>query len=122
MALFSNNKGKTPLLGVNNNGVSLITEGTIIKGKIKAQSEIHIQGVFEGDIDSQSTIVIDSSGKSKGNMKANRMVINGLFEGESKCTNIEILSEGKYRGDIYADDLVIEKGGSFHGTSHPKEN
>ncbi len=123
MAIFKgNNKTKVSLLGVNDTGVSIITRGTVIKGKITAQSEIHIEGNFEGQIQSESVIVINNGGTGKGNIKANKMIINGLFEGESKCDCIEIHSQGKYRGDIFTDDLLIERGGSFIGSSHTKND
>lgn len=115
-------KSKQQLISVNNAGMSFIANGTIIKGNINAQSEIFIEGQFEGEILSQSTVVIGENGKGKGTIQANRMVVNGVFEGESECEIIEIMASGRHNGEIIVNELVIERGGSFVGNSRKKTN
>lgn len=113
-------KSKQQLISVNNAGMSFIANGTIIKGNINAQSEIFIEGQFEGEIFSQSTVVIGENGRGKGTIQANRMVVNGIFEGESECEIIEIMASGTHKGEIIVNELVVERGGSFVGNSRKK--
>ncbi len=120
MIFGGDKKPKQQLISVNNAGMSFVANGTSIKGNISAQSEIFIEGHFEGEISSQSTVVIGENGRGQGTIKANRMVINGTFEGESECEIIEIMTSGKHKGEIIADELVIERGGSFVGNSSKK--
>ena len=113
-------KSKQQLISVNNAGMSFIANGTIIKGNINAQSEIFIEGQFEGEIFSQSTVVIGENGRGKGTIQANRMVVNGIFEGESECEIIEIMASGTHKGEIIVNELVVERGGSFVGNNRKK--
>lgn len=122
MAIFGGEKKvKNALVSTSNAGMSLIAAGTIIKGNIQAQSEIFIEGNFEGEIVSQSTVVIGEGGKGEGNIKANKMVVSGNFDGETESDIIEIMTSGHYRGNITTNEIVIERGGTFVGNSRNKD-
>ncbi len=78
---------------------------------------LHLDGEIIGEVTSSSVIVIGKSGVLKGQVKANKIVINGIFEGEMNVDSLEILSGGILNGNIIVKQLSIENGGKFNGSS-----
>ena len=71
------------------NSTLMIGEGVTIKGNIKAENEVNIQGVVEGDIECIK-INVHHSGKILGNVKAKTMSVEGYIEGEVNAKEIII--------------------------------
>lgn len=80
---------------------------------------MQVDGYLEGKITSEKTIVISASGRIKGEVTADKLIINGLFDGECYANTVEVLPQGKAHGTIHSDDLSIERGGSFIGKTLP---
>lgn len=78
---------------------------------------LHLDGEITGVVHSSNVIVIGKSGVLKGQVKANKIVINGFFEGEMSVDSLEILSGGILNGNIVVKQLSIENGGKFNGSS-----
>ncbi|WP_084193202.1 bactofilin family protein [Vibrio aerogenes] len=97
---------------------TVIAKGCTLNGQIKLESDIHVDGTVEGQIDVVKTLVISETGFIKGEVHADRVIINGEFEGTCYADNIEILSCGRVSGTIYSDNLSIERGGKFNGVTH----
>lgn len=55
----------------------------------------------------------------KGDINADKVIINGLFEGKIVANSIEVLTSGKALGLMQTDNLCIERGGSFVGETLP---
>ncbi|GGW65181.1 bactofilin family protein [Alishewanella tabrizica] len=79
---------------------------------------MQIDGEYDGDIDCRSTVIISSSGKVTGEIRADKIMINGQFEGNIFANTVEILAQGKAQGVLHTDNLCIERGGSFLGETH----
>jgi cytoskeletal protein CcmA (bactofilin family) len=80
---------------------------------------MQVDGYVEGKIISDNTLVISVSGRVKGEVTADKVIINGLFDGNCYANSVEILPQGKAHGVIHCDDLSIERGGSFLGKTLP---
>lgn len=65
------------------------------------------------------SLIISASGRIKGEITADKVIINGLFDGDCYANSVEILPQGKAHGVIHCDDLSIERGGSFLGKTMP---
>ncbi len=83
------------------NSTLMIGEGVTIKGNIKAENEVNIQGVVEGDIECIK-INVHHSGKILGNVKAKTMSVEGYVEGEVNAK--EILGIKSSGNIIYFND------------------
>lgn len=94
---------------------TIIAEGTCIIGGINTKGSVHIDGKFEGVILEADMITIGISGEVIGDIKANNLVVNGLFDGKIDCNEVHILSKGKVIGDMRYNELVIEPNGKFEG-------
>ncbi|KKO44425.1 hypothetical protein WG68_15335 [Arsukibacterium ikkense] len=80
---------------------------------------MQVDGYVEGVITSEKTLIISAAGRVKAQVTADKVIINGLFDGELFANTVEILPHGKAHGIIHSDDLCIERGGSFIGETQP---
>jgi cytoskeletal protein CcmA (bactofilin family) len=65
--------------------------------------------------------VISNSGQVKGEIFADKIIVNGQLEGSCYASAIQILENGQVQGASYSDDLSIDKGGLFLGEMFPME-
>ncbi|MGL4380999.1 MAG: bactofilin family protein [Vibrio sp.] len=97
---------------------TLIAKGSHISGELKIESSIQIDGLVEGKLQVDKTLVISESGVVYGEIFADHLIINGQFEGTGHAAKIEILNKGRVNGTLFSDDLSIEQGGRFTGNTH----
>ena len=103
------------------NSTLMIGEGVTIKGNIKAENEVNIQGVVEGDIECIK-INVHQSGKIIGNVKAKTMSVEGYIEGEVNAKEIlGVKSSGNINGKIYYGSIKIDDGGKIEGEINYKD-
>ena len=103
------------------NSILMIGEGVTIKGNIKAENEVNIQGVVEGDIECIK-INVHQSGKIIGNVKAKTMSVEGYIEGEVNAKEIlGVKSSGNINGKIYYGSIKIDDGGKIEGEINYKD-
>ncbi len=78
---------------------------------------LYVDGLFEGVIDSKKEITIGKNGHVKGDVIAQRLVVQGHLEGTINVEHVEIKAGGKVTGTIEATELIIESKGIFEGNS-----
>ncbi len=78
---------------------------------------MHIDGAFEGQMRSQSEVVIGQNGKVEGEIQAHKVIISGEINGTVKADTVDILPGGKLFGEVEALNLIIEPKGIFEGNS-----
>lgn len=113
MAIFNKNDDGT----VPASETTIIAAGASIKGEFSFDSMLHVDGSIEGNISSKSIIIIGRRGSVKGELKSEKLVINGSFEGNADCTNVEILAGGVFTGNVVSKELMIEGKAKFEGNS-----
>jgi len=97
---------------------TLIGEGTSFEGKIKSEAGIRVEGRMEGDIDCEGDVTIGENGVARSNIKARAVVIAGQVVGNvSASAKLTIKATGQLHGNLSAQELSIESGGIFQGTS-----
>ncbi|ANE34403.1 putative protein (bactofilin domain) [Campylobacter hyointestinalis subsp. lawsonii CCUG 27631] len=101
---------------------TIISNGAYIKGDLNLNSMLHVNGTIEGVLHSDNTIVIGKDGNVTGNMYAQKIVINGCFEGNIDAEFVELLSGAIVKGDIVSLNLSIENGAKFIGQSILKDH
>ena len=97
------------------NGATVIAQGTCIVGGISTEGTVHIDGKFEGVILEADIISIGQSGEVIGDIKANNLIVSGLFDGKIDCNEMHILAGGKVIGEMKYNELIIEENGKFEG-------
>jgi len=78
---------------------------------------LHVDGRIDGDVKSESNVVIGADGYMKGQIKAATVVVSGRVDGSISADRLEIIAGGCVEGDVHIVDLVIEPGGRFNGSS-----
>ncbi|MCB5225504.1 polymer-forming cytoskeletal protein [Alishewanella sp. 16-MA] len=114
MGFFGNhvaNQGKHTI-------TTVIAEGCVLNGNCRVNSDMQIDGELEGNVECKSTVIISCSGKVVGEITADKVMINGYFDGQITANIVEILPQGKAHGVVFSDNLCIERGGSFFGETH----
>jgi cytoskeletal protein CcmA (bactofilin family) len=102
----------TTVGGVN----TVIGEGTTLKGDIKVEGSIEIDGEYEGTIDATDTLIVGGSGKVDGDATVANAVIGGHMYGNVFASGkIELRRGSQLLGDIKTRGLVIEDGVVFQG-------
>src|SRR5215471_2495110 len=72
-----------------------------IKGEIRSQEELLVDGEVEGSVESQSLITVGTHGKVKANIKAREVIIYGWVQGNvDALEKIAIRDKGSLVGDI----------------------
>lgn len=98
------------------NSSNVISKETFIKGDIKAQGNIRIEGKIEGTLDSKNKIVIGDSAVVTGNVRAEEAEVAGRIEGQIYCAGVLFLKKtAVIDGDIFTQKLVVENGAVFNG-------
>ncbi|WP_200763470.1 bactofilin family protein [Nitrosophilus alvini] len=89
---------------------------------MKIECALYLDGVYEGKIESSSSVVIGKKGKVTGEVYADKIIINGELKGMIDARSVEIMSEGRVFGEIVTDEIVIEPKGLFEGESKIRKN
>lgn len=99
-----------------NKVVSIIGQGTKIKGEITSQGTIRIEGAVEGQVNSGDTIVVQETGQVKADLIGGQVVISGEVHGNVFAhERLEITAQGKVVGDITSPRISIAEGVLFEG-------
>lgn len=97
--------------------INLIAAGTTIKGDIKSEGDIRVDGTLVGSIYSKGKVVIGATGKAEGEIQCQNADVSGTLK--VKITVAELLSlksTAKLVGEIITNKLAIEPGANFSGS------
>lgn len=95
---------------------SIIGADMVVEGNIKATEAIRVEGNVKGDVSSEGTLVISSTGKVIGNIKGNNIMIAGTIEGDLfSGGRTEVASTGRIIGNIRTKSLIVDENAVFQG-------
>lgn len=93
-----------------------IFEGIRVKGDVKGSHNLFLNGEFEGTIDLTALLLVGKTGKLKGKVKAEYVIIEGEVEGKVMAKEkVELRDGGKYKGEILAPAVMISDNSFFDG-------
>jgi len=118
MAIFDKTNAESPT----SSETTIIASGAKIDGVFNCASRLHVDGEVTGEVHSKSIVTIGKGGKIKGSITANRLIVNGLFEGDANCDGVEVLAGGKFLGKVISKELMIEAKAEFEGESKIKRD
>lgn len=106
-----------------NSPSSLIGQGAEFRGKLSFLGTFRIEGVVEGEILSEGTLIVAEGGVVRGTINVGSLVITGGFVDAAvhASGSVELHPPGRLQGEIETPALHIERGGVFQGTSHMPE-
>ncbi len=95
---------------------TIIGEGTTLKGDVKVEGSVQVDGDFDGTIEASDTLVVGETGKVEGDATVANAVIGGKMYGNVFASGkIELQRGSQLLGDIKTRGLVIEDGVVFQG-------
>jgi len=93
-----------------------IAENIIIKGTLKFEHCLRIDGAFEGDMESPGKLIIGPTGTVKANLHLDEVFISGKLIGDVTVKKRLVLrGRAEVRGNITAPLLSIDEGVSIQG-------
>jgi cytoskeletal protein CcmA (bactofilin family) len=96
--------------------VTVIAPGTLFTGMITGEDTVRVSGTVQGDVDCRRMVWVDRSGSVNGSVTARRVIIEGEVNGDIKSAErVEIRSNGRMVGNIYAANITIDQGCIFDG-------
>jgi cytoskeletal protein CcmA (bactofilin family) len=99
-------------------GKDVLSSDVEIKGSIKFQKELLIDGKVEGEINSDGVLTIGENADIRGEIKTKSMTVFGKVQGNiTVAERCELKSKCTLQGDLKAARLVIEEGATFIGKS-----
>lgn len=88
-----------------------------IKGEIRSDEELVVDGEVEGIVESGSLLTIGRNGKVRANIKAKEVVIFGSVKGNIEAVErLAIRDQGSLIGDIKTSTISIDDGAYFKGS------
>jgi cytoskeletal protein CcmA (bactofilin family) len=101
---------------------TLISEGCILDGNIKAPAYARIDGQITGDIMVDEGLIIGEKGSVHGNIVTKEMVVYGAVTGNLQVNSLEIKASGKITGEIRTQTLLVENGAVYNGSLSMTQN
>ncbi len=99
-------------------GKDILSSDVEIKGSIKFQKELLIDGKVEGEIHSDGVLTIGENADIHGEIKTKSITVFGKVQGNiTVAERCELKSRCTLQGDLKAARLVIEEGATFIGKS-----
>lgn len=101
------------------NNLNIIGNGTTIVGNIVSQGDMRVDGTLEGNLTTQSKIVIGTTGRIVGEVKCKDCEVAGSVRGKVKVENLLMLrATATVEGEIKTSKLAIEPNAIFTGTCY----
>lgn len=102
---------------------NLLSSDVEIKGSIKFQNDLTIDGKVEGEIQSPGNLTVGENAEIRGEIKTKSVTVHGKVHGnitvDERC---ELKARAVLQGDLKAARLVIEEGATFVGKSEVTPN
>lgn len=101
------------------NTINRIVEGTRFNGDIACDSNIRIDGLFVGDMETRGRVVIGPHGSVEGAVRCQNCEVEGRLKGRIAVEElISLKASSTVEGEVHYGKLSIEPGAKLIGTLH----
>lgn len=112
MGIFSKSSGQSDSSELN----AFLGVGTEYRGRLHFVGTVRIDGMFEGEISTEGTLVLGNEAYIKGTVDVGDLVSNGKINGDVTVRNRTILQKGaSLNGSLSTPALIMEKGAFLEG-------
>ncbi len=93
-----------------------IAKGTIFKGNIDSGGAFRVEGILEGNLKTDSKVVLGETGKIIGDLTCAEADIEGLVKGKITVKNkLSLKTTSHIEGEIITGELLVEPGANLNG-------
>ena len=95
---------------------TLISAGTILKGDVKSENDLRIDGTIHGNVISSAKIVVGPTGFVEGNINGKQADVTGKVHGNITVKELlQLRDQCNVQGNINAATLQIDPSAIFNG-------
>ena len=100
--------------------LSVIERSVSIRGSLQSDDDIQVDGRVNGDVRC-SRLTINRSGCIVGDINADELVVLGGAKGVIRAACVVLQETARVKGQIFHQELVIERGAWFEGSSRVRD-
>lgn len=90
--------------------------GTTYKGRLDFTGSVRIDGAFEGEVESEGTLVVGREAVICGQVRVGQLVLGGSLCGDVVATTRVLLNKtARFRGTMITPALAVEEGALLEG-------
>lgn len=90
---------------------AFLAKGTNFKGELRFSGLVRIDGIFEGKVFTDGTLVVGDSGVVKGELHVGELLSSGVVDGTVKAIkSVEVTGQGKLLGEVFTPSLNVAEG------------
>lgn len=93
---------------------TVLDRNASFEGKLEG-SNITLRGQFKGNLRASGVLRIVDGSNIEANIKANRVEIDGRFQGEVQADSLRLLEQGRASGTFRAKTLTVKEGATLDG-------
>lgn len=95
---------------------TVIDKDSHFNGNFRSDSDLLIEGNFEGEIDCKGTVIVAEGASISATVRSRNAVVAGSANGDITCDErLTIQATGELRGKAQAATLIVEEGAFFEG-------
>lgn len=95
---------------------AFLGSGTDYQGKLNFQGAVRIDGNFNGEVESEGTLVVGKDARVEGVLKIGQLVLSGKVIGEVTAKEKVVLHKtANLQGNLITPVLVVEEGAVLEG-------
>jgi cytoskeletal protein CcmA (bactofilin family) len=96
--------------------ITLLAKGVELKGEIRVEGTVRIDGRLEGDIHTKGQVIVGEDGVVKGTINAGILISSGRIKATITVTErVQLLKTGIIMGEVHAPLFSMEEGAKFQG-------
>lgn len=90
--------------------------GTNYHGKLHFQGAVRVDGNFQGEVESDGTLVVGHEAVVEGQVRVGQLILSGKIKGEVEARDKVVLHKTAWlHGNINTPVLVVEEGAVLEG-------
>ena len=114
--MFNKDKNAAYPEKVYSNSATLISSGTSLKGDVRSENDLRIDGTIHGNVYSSAKIIVGPSGFVEGNIEGINADITGRVTGNITVKELlQLRGQSNINGNIFAAKLQIDPTAAFNG-------
>jgi cytoskeletal protein CcmA (bactofilin family) len=107
--MAKNNEAEAPV-------INLVGNGTVIKGDIRANGDMRIDGTVIGSVHAKGKVVIGTTGNVEGEISCQSADFSGTVKAKITVTDLLIMkATAQVTGELKVGKLAIEPGAKYSG-------